>query len=164
MQMRAALGILGAALFFWAPSSVLADVVEMPMSCPEGSSNAFCHGPATCAPRGCVSSTDCDVGEVCVARDLCIETHECFGFPSSFVSHVLGACDGPTSCPSPGSCQGFFVCAPGTPSIDAGSGMDAGALPEHVTACACRAGGHGGSTGVLVAMLAVLALSASRRR
>lgn len=166
MTRWAALGFLGAALAAIVSASARADVVEMPMSCPEGSAAAFCHGPATCAPRGCVSASDCNAGEVCAARSLCIETHTCYGIPmSSFVDHVLGACDASGACASPGNCESLFVCATGPVTVDTGTpGVDAGVVPEHVTACACRAGAGGGSTGALALALAMSALWLARRR
>lgn len=153
------------------PFGARADVIEMPPSCPEGSRDAFCHGPPTCAPRGCVSSTDCDPGEVCAIRSLCLETHTCF--PSSLVSHVLGPCDASNACPSGAACRAEFVCAPGPMPVDAGrpdSGMDAGPaidageMREHATYCGCRVGRRGGGAGALLLAIAVGALRARRYR
>lgn len=160
MPSASALGLLSALALAISPTSARADAVEIPMSCPESSANGFCHGPATCAPRGCVSPSDCMPGEVCAARTLCIETHECFGFPSSFVDHVLGPCGPGEACASPASCESIFVCAPGTTPLDAGT--DGGVVPEHVTACACRAGARG--TGGHLALFTALGLAVALAR
>lgn len=146
------------------PALARADAITMPASCPESSEDAFCHGPATCRPRGCISPTDCSAGEVCAARSLCLESHTCFGFPSGMlVDHVLGACDAAHACAS-GTCEDIFVCAPGTTSADAGRAMDAGTMPEHAVYCGCRAGARSGGESVLAAMMAVLAVLTVRRR
>jgi len=132
-----------------------ADAITMPPSCPESSQDAFCHGPPTCRPRGCIAASDCNAGE-----------HMCFGLgtPTS-VDHVLGDCDAAGACPGGGTCQSDFVCVPGTVSTDAGhdASIDGGVVPEHVTACACRAGSAGGGGLAILGALAIVATLARRR-
>lgn len=163
MRVVASLALLGALI---ASAHARADAITMPPSCPESSEDAFCHGPPTCRPRGCIASTDCNTGEHCSARSLCIEAHMCFGLgtPTS-IDHVLGDCDAAGACPGGGTCQSDFVCVPGTVSTDAGhdASMDGGAAPEHVTACACRAGSAGGGGLAMLGALA-LVLAVARRR
>ena len=128
----------------------------MPPDCPDGSEGRVCHGAEFCAVDGCISSSECADGDGCVIRELCIETVRCFGGGGgggTTMTTVTGAdCAG-----CAGRCESHFVCAGGTPRLDAGRPrVDAGRPPvdagrrdagrpldggpggrEHVTYCGC---------------------------
>lgn len=148
------------------PEVARADAIVMPASCPESSSDGFCHGPPTCAPRACTSTLDCDVGEVCAARDLCVVPHSCFGLGGSTTQqHVVGACDASGGCATGESCTSFFVCAPGPVLVDTGPpARDAGTTRELARGCGCRAGGRGGLATALSVLLGLGAVTLARRR
>ena len=150
-------------------SAARADAITMPPSCPESSEDAFCHGPPTCRPRLCITSTTCNAGEVCRARALCAEVHTCFGLGmSTATAHVFGDCDASGACPIGGDCGSYLVCAPATVGADAAAAMDAGGtdagvVPEHVTACGCRMGSREGHAAAIVLVLAALGVFVGRR-
>jgi MYXO-CTERM domain-containing protein len=135
--------VLAAASFI--PVSVRADAIgPPPPSCPEGSSEEFCHGPPTCRARECVSNTDCMPGQECQDRMLCVRDHSCGGrLIEPTYTHVIGPC-GPGCAAESGTCEALRVCVPagsmgpdagprdagardsGTPGTDAGPKRDAG--------------------------------------
>jgi hypothetical protein len=107
------------------PCLARADAISMPMSCPPHSEAVFCHGPPTCGPRECLSSSECAPGEHCAVANLCVVEHGCGGWGGgSFETHVLGLCGPGDSCEE-GSCSGMFVCVAGG-SEDASVLRDAG--------------------------------------
>lgn len=145
-----------------------ADAIVMPASCPESSIDGFCHGPPTCVPRACTSTLDCDVGEVCAARDLCVEPHSCFGGTgTTTLQHVVSACDASGGCATGASCTSFFVCAPGPVLVDTGPpARDAGTTRELTRGCGCRVGAGEGaaSAGLGLSALAIGLLVRRARR
>ena len=174
MLLRTAL--TGSALALLALTSVArADAIMMPPPCPEGSTNAFCHGPATCRPRTCTTAAECAAGETCASRALCTEIHLCGGLgPTTMIPHVDGACDASGGC-AVGTCSTVSVCVPGSTtdaatttdaftSADASRTGDAGTAPEHAVYCGCRAGTNGGSALAIGSLITALALLAARRR
>ncbi|MFO0685194.1 MAG: MYXO-CTERM sorting domain-containing protein [Sandaracinus sp.] len=142
-----------------------ADAIIPPASCPESSTDGFCHGPSTCVPRACTSTLDCNTGEVCAARDLCVVPHSCFGLGGgTTLQHVTGACDASGGCATGESCTSFFVCAPGPVLVDTGPpARDAGTTRELTQGCGCRVGGSRGAASAAIGLL-VLAVTLFARR
>jgi len=144
-------------------STARADAIVMPPPCPVGSTDAFCHGPPTCRPLTCTSSSSCSPGQVCMPLALCTGTNVCGGLgPSTSITTVYGACDASGGC-AMGTCSTMSVCVTGSPA-DGGSTIDGGPSgPQHAAYCACRAGTHGGSALAIVGLLAVVGVLARRR-
>ncbi len=142
-----------------------ADAIVLPETCPDGATDGFCHGPPTCVPHACTGTLDCDVGQVCAARALCVEPHACFsGTGSTTLQHVIGDCDASGGCGAGASCTSFFVCAPGPVLVDTGPpARDAGTARELTQGCGCRAG-RGGSVAGLALLAGLAALFVARRR
>ena len=170
MQLRTMLSCSALALL--ALTSVArADAIMMPPPCPEGSMNAFCHGPATCRASTCTTTSECAAGETCAPRALCTETHLCgggLGGPSTMITHVDGSCAASGACAA-GTCSTLSVCVPGSTTdasttADASRTGDAGTTPEHLVSCGCRAGTRGGSAVAIASLIAALAIVAARRR
>ncbi len=155
------------------PSVAAADVVgpiDPSVTCPEGSRVETNHCGTVCIARRCTTSAECGSGQVCRPDvSLCVvEEPYCGGCAGDCLyERVTGTCA--AGC-MVGECQTFGACVPGSAGTDAGStGRDAGGAPADagpgsvVTyGCGCRAGGVSTSGGL--AVLALLALVASRRR
>lgn len=175
---------LALALLSLVPCGARADAIGPPPECPPEAEPIFCHGPETCGPRSCISSSECAAGEHCVAIDLCVTTHSCGGIGGGDPrTHVYGRCDATGAC-SDGTCSGLFVCSSAMPEEDAGvdassgdaagldaAGIDAGDGRTHAQYgcdCHCSVGAERsrGATGLPVAGTAVIgvALVALRSR
>ena len=139
------------------PSTAAADAVGPdPTDCPLGTVGTSCHGMEYCRPLSCTSSSDCDAGEICQSRDLCITSGTCGGLmppdaePPPPRTVVTASCSG--AC-AEGACESRMVCVPdGTPP---GTG-DGG--------CGCRVAGAGSPWLGLGAIALIGALIAARRR
>ena len=149
-----------------------------PDDCPRFSIPSACHGPPFCRLDACMGSIDCDPGEDCILRELCMGTSTCGGLGgSSTVATVLG--DNCTGCA--GLCQSQFVCSTTGRDVgprDAGrldAGRDAGRLdagrldagpdgPRHARYCSCAVPSAHGSTPAWVVGAALLALIGAGRR
>lgn len=138
------------------PAAASADVVgPEPTDCPTGTFGTVCHGLEYCALDGCATDGDCDAGEICQSRDLCIRQATCGGrrLPDSAPPPPMDTVEGTCSdtCES-GTCESRMVCVPeGTPP---GTG-EAG--------CGCRIVPRGSGAGALLAALALLAFALRRR-
>jgi len=134
---------LALAVLLLAPTVASADAVGPPPSmCPEGSTAVgFCHGPPTCEIADCSGDADCEAGEVCAPRNLCVVEHCCSGRccggmcsdPPTVYDHISGPCAAGGTCSGFGeSCETRRVCVEATgmdAGVDAGTedaGTDAG--------------------------------------
>ncbi|HJL18392.1 MAG TPA: MYXO-CTERM sorting domain-containing protein [Sandaracinaceae bacterium LLY-WYZ-13_1] len=147
------------ALVCVSPAVAAADVVGPPPDdCVLGAEGTVCHGLEYCRPLDCTSDADCDGGEICQTRDLCIETRTCGGRrlpdsgPPPSVASATATCS--EAC-AEGTCETRNVCVPdGTPP-----GTDDGG-------CGCRVSGEPPGAGVLAllgSLGAALALAWRRR-
>lgn len=115
-----ALAVLAASALLIGTSIARADPVPPPPpSCPEGGLPSTCHAGPFCAVRDCVDKTECQLGEACENRELCIGEIVCWGYPPTTVDTVEGVCPGGIPC-SNGTCETRKVCV--TPSGAGGSG------------------------------------------
>lgn len=138
-------------------STALADVLPppMPITCPAGAREGTGHCGTVCYPVQCESAADCQEGEACEARPLCLEDVTCGGWGGS-TTIVHGAC--PSGSCADGSCRSIRTCGPRASAPgDAGAGGR-----EHVTwGCGCR--GAGARTSLAWGAPLVLALLGARR-
>src|SRR5688500_14721021 len=87
-----------------------------PIECPDGAFGDTNHCGTVCMPRTCESSGDCEPGETCAVRMLCIEDTPCGGYGGIFPI-VQGACaDGDCG---RGECRGLSTCGPAAGPRDA---------------------------------------------
>ncbi|EYF03630.1 Hypothetical protein CAP_5421 [Chondromyces apiculatus DSM 436] len=120
----------------------MADVVGPPPdTCPDGSTPQTCHGGPYCAPRTCASENDCDAGELCVDRKLCLGELGCGGLlePDAMppmTPTITGTCEGTTACTAPATCTTMKVCA-----------VNEGGVTQSSTTSSGGSSGNGGSDG-----------------
>lgn len=134
---------LVAALALALPAVAAADAVPPPpMNCPTGARPLdFCHGPQTCRIADCTDNADCNAGEECVERALCVREHCCGGFSCTIdgatpprYTHVDGPCGAGGGCEGFGAtCETSRVCVPITgsdagPPLTDGGGTDGGGV------------------------------------
>jgi MYXO-CTERM domain-containing protein len=133
------------------------DVVDRePESCPAGATPATAHsGPYCRANPLCATDADCGASGSCEEVAQCIEPRACGGLmppdaAACTVSHVAALCEGGGACAS-GSCETRRVCiAPGATSSGGG--------------CSCGVGRATDAVPIGIALVAVGAMIASRRR
>ncbi len=99
-----------------------ADVVGPPPDhCPNGSIPDSSHAGPTCWPSVCSSNSDCDSGEVCVERALCVEPVHGFSHGGGFtLDHAVTSCDGSGVCPPGATCQSDRRCMPRVATLTQG--------------------------------------------
>lgn len=99
-----------------------ADVVGPPPDhCPNGSIGDSSHAGPTCWPTVCTGNSDCDRGEVCVERALCVEPVQGWSHGGQFtMDHAVTSCDGSGVCPPGSTCMTNHRCMPRVATLTQG--------------------------------------------
>jgi MYXO-CTERM domain-containing protein len=146
-------------VLFSVPAAVFADAIEPPTSieCPAGSEAETNHCGTVCAARTCEGDGDCESGERCTERPLCIEELACGGF-GALHTIVHAACEG-GSC-AQGTCRTVRTCGR---SDGSGGDGDAGDRYHVTYGCGCSTAGRGGSPFVVLLAIGGVVLALRRR-
>lgn len=146
---------LAAAALAAAPTAALADVVGMPPTdCPAGTRGSSSHCGEYCYAPRCSDDLDCEEGETCEVRELCVVTLRCESSGGPYSQEAVeGTCEGGGAC-SDGSCESVRVC------------VDESESGYRAASCQCSAAGAGRApllaAGAL--LLALVGLALARRR
>jgi len=97
-----------------APGPALADAIGPPPEhCPNGSIPESSHAGEYCWPSTCTSSADCEQGQECVERALCIEPVQGYSRGGPFtVDHAVTSCGADGNCPAGSTCISDLRCMP----------------------------------------------------
>jgi len=141
-----------------------ADVVGPPQEdCPAGTEGSSCHGGPYCRPVECLVDQDCNAGETCQDRPMCVSTIVCAGLlppdanPMDYEqAKVEGSCPNGDECAAGATCKTKRLCI-----SNASGGSSSGAGGE---GCGCRVAGASDPSNVALLLGAASALALVRRR